>query len=211
MNHKYSYWYFQSILSDKNCSDIIKLGNSKKLNLAITGTESAILKQNKNLSKKQISNLKKMRNSKIVFLNDNWLYELITPYINQANKAAGWNYEINWNESFQYTSYKKNQHYDWHQDSWDEPYKSEDVNFNNKIRKISVICSLTDPKEYEGGKLEFWYGNPHNKKIKPVECKEINKKGSIVIFPSYNWHRVTPITKGHRNSLVMWSLGPSFK
>jgi len=213
MNYKYNYWYFSGALSDKVCDDIIKLGKSKKLELGITGTQSRLLKKNsaKELSKKEIKDLKKTRDSNIVFMNEQWLYDLIMPYVFNANVSSGWNFETSWNESFQFTSYKKNQHYTWHQDSWNEVYKSENINFNNKMRKLSVICSLTDPKEYKGGDLQFWISDPNVKKPKPFVCKEIKKRGSIIVFPSYVWHRVTPVTKGHRHSLVMWSLGPAYK
>ena len=48
-------------------------------------------------------------------------------------------------------------------------------------------------------------------KQKIITCKEIATKGSLVIFPSFMWHRVSPVTKGERKSLVMWNLGDSFK
>lgn len=213
MNYKYNYWYFSGALSDKVCDDIIKLGKSKKLELGITGTQSRLLKKNsaKELSKKEIKDLKKTRDSNIVFMNEQWLYDLIMPYVFNANVSSGWNFETSWNESFQFTSYKKNQHYSWHQDGHEEPYKSTDPNFNNKIRKLSVICSLTDSKEYKGGKVEIQIPNPNNKKIVTHEIKELKTKGTVVVFPSFIWHRVSPVTKGHRNSLVMWAIGPSFK
>ena len=44
-----------------------------------------------------------------------------------------------------------------------------------------------------------------------IKCKEILPKGSIVVFPSYTWHRVSPVTSGTRLSLVQWNLGPGFK
>jgi predicted 2-oxoglutarate/Fe(II)-dependent dioxygenase YbiX len=44
-----------------------------------------------------------------------------------------------------------------------------------------------------------------------VQCKEILPKGSIIIFPSFVWHRVKPVTKGARYSLVVWNLGYPFK
>ena len=213
MNLKYNYWFFKNALTDKNCSDIIQLGKSKQLEIAVTGAQTKIIKKKNvnELTKKEIKDLKKVRNSEVLFLNDPWLYNLITPYVRQANNASGWNYDITWNESFQFTSYKKNQHYSWHQDGHEEPYKSTDPNFNNKIRKISVICSLTDSKEYQGGKVEIYNPNPNNKKIVSHEIKELKTKGTIVVFPSFIWHRVSPVTKGHRNSLVMWAIGPSFK
>ena len=81
-----------------------------------------------------------------------------------------------------------------------------------KIRKLSATVSLSDSKEYSGGDLEFDFRNinpdkGHNRKI----CKEIKPKGSIVVFPSHVWHRVTPVTKGTRYSLVIWNLGYPFR
>ena len=43
------------------------------------------------------------------------------------------------------------------------------------------------------------------------QAKEILPKGSIIVFPSFVWHRVKPVTKGTRYSLVMWNLGYPFK
>ena len=51
-------------------------------------------------------------------------------------------------------------------------------------------------------------GQPNKDKI--VQCKEILPKGSLVIFPSFIKHRVTPVTKGIRYSLVIWSLGKPY-
>ena len=43
------------------------------------------------------------------------------------------------------------------------------------------------------------------------KCTEISEQGSIVIFPSFMWHRVCQITKGTRYSLVIWNCGNEFK
>ena len=43
------------------------------------------------------------------------------------------------------------------------------------------------------------------------QAKEILSKGSIIVFPSFLWHRVKPVTKGIRYSLVMWNVGGPFK
>ena len=145
-------------------------------------------------------------------MNDRWIYDQIQPYIHEANKLAGWNFDWDYSESCQFTKYNKKQFYDWHQDSFEQPYDSpNDLNFNNKIRKLSVTCSLSDQNEYKGGELEFDFRN--NEKSKPVRkiCKEILPKGSIVVFPSFVWHRVRPVTKGTRYSLVIWNLGYPFK
>ena len=77
---------------------------------------------------------------------------------------------------------------------------------NGKVRKISVTINLVDGNEYEGGNLRFDYG-PHAGKNRYKTCEEIRPKGSIIVFPSFLYHQVTPITKGTRYSLVMWVLG----
>jgi len=128
-----------------------------------------------------------------------------------ANQMAGWNFQWDWTESCQFTIYKKGQYYDWHCDSWDKPYAEEGPT-KGKIRKLSNVVQLTDPKEYEGGELEFDFRQyDPDKKRKTQIAKEIAPKGSIIVFPSFVWHRVKPVTKGVRYSLVNWNLGWPFK
>mgnify|MGYP003631197092 FL=1 len=211
MNISNYYWYFTSAIPPKICDDIIKYGLSKPESMARTGEYG-----DKKLTKDQVKNMKKKRNSDLVWLNDSWIYKELHPYIHKANKFAGWNFEWDRSESCQFTKYKHNQYYDWHCDSWDKPYnKKEGDPDNGKIRKLSMTCQLTDSSEYEGGELEFDFRNydPHmreeNKHLK--QAKEILPKGSIIVFPSFVWHRVKPVTKGTRYSLVMWNLGYPFK
>jgi PKHD-type hydroxylase len=211
MNITNHYWYFKSAIPARICDDIIKFGLSKSESLARTaGYDNGPLTQN------EIKDLKKKRNSDIVWLNDSWIYKELHPYIQTANRMAGWNYEWDRSESCQFTKYKLNQYYDWHCDSWDKPYDRKNPNHpeHGKIRKLSMTCQLTDGSEYEGGALEFNIGNldpsTDNKK-NIIEAKEIIRKGSIIVFPSYVYHRVKPVTRGTRYSLVMWNLGYPFK
>jgi predicted 2-oxoglutarate/Fe(II)-dependent dioxygenase YbiX len=203
MNLKYNYWYFTSELSKQVCNKIIKAGKNKKSELGIVGNI-------KEKNKKRIKEIKNKRNSNVSWLNDQWIYETITPYVLGANESAGWNFETSWSEACQFTKYSKGQFYDWHQDSWEEPYKSDNINFNGKIRKLSVTVSLSDPKEYEGGELQFKIFNTKTNDFDLITCKEILPQGSIVVFPSHILHRVTPVTKGTRYSLVIWTLGNPF-
>ena len=194
MNLKYDYWFFKKALSDEFVDKLVKIGKQRISKIAITGRELNILKKNsrKKLSQKEMKDLKKIRKSNIVFMDDPFVYEQL-------------------NESFQFTSYKKNGHYDWHQDSWHETYQNKNPNFNNKIRKLSVIISLSDPKDYKGGDVLFSFHNPNSKKSVPHKINQIKEKGSILVFPSHVWHKVTPVTEGKRYSLVMWVLGPKWK
>ena len=81
-----------------------------------------------------------------------------------------------------------------------------------KIRKLSVTVSLSDEKDYSGGELEFDFRQQSpDKRNQTRECKEILPKGSLVVFPSFVWHRVKPVKKGVRYSLVVWNLGYPFQ
>ena len=211
MNLEYYYWYFQSAIPPKICDDIIKYGLTQKEQLALTGglTEK---KEEEKLTEKELKDLSKKRKSNIVWMNDRWIYREIQPYIRIANANAGWNFEWDWSESCQFTKYKLNQFYDWHCDSWPTPYdKPKDPNSHGKIRKLSCTVSLSDETEYEGGDFEFDFRSSEDGSNQPQVCKEIKPKGSVVVFPSFVWHRVKPVTSGTRYSLVMWNLGWPFR
>jgi len=176
--------------------------------MAVTGGYS----NGKKLNKQQIKDLKKKRDSNIVWMNDRWIYKEIQPYIHQANASAGWNFQWDFSESCQFTKYNKGQYYDWHCDGWDQPYNSPNTPQHGKIRKLSVTVSLSDPKEYKGGELEFDFRNMDPDKKRNVrKCTEILPKGSLVVFPAHVWHRVCPVKKGSRHSLVIWNLGWPYK
>jgi PKHD-type hydroxylase len=98
-------------------------------------------------------------------------------------------------EPAQYTEYPAGGFYDWHIDS--------DVNFQHEppVRKISMTCLLSHESEFEGGGLELM---SDGKIARP-------KQGQAIFFASYIRHRVIPITKGTRKSLVMWFGGTPFK
>ena len=223
MNLKDYYYYFTSALSPKLCDDIISYGKKHQTEIAITGGSDT--EENKKsdgtLKKSVIKNIQKKRKSDIVWLSDRWIYKEIHPYIHEANRAAGWNFEWDWSETCQFTKYGIGQYYGWHCDSWEKPYerkKLENGTYpmdHGKIRKLSVTISLNDPDEYDGGNLEFDFRNQvdweRNKKSKIKSCTEIRPRGSIIVFPSFVWHRVAPVTRGTRYSLVIWNLGYPFK
>ena len=210
MNLSNYYWYFKSAIPPKVCDEIIKYGLSKEEVMAKTGGIG-----NRKLKKQEVRDLKRKRFSDVVWLTDPWIYKEIYPYIYRANKNAGWNFEYENSEAFQFTKYKLNQHYDWHIDSWEKPYDKPNSNQHGKIRKLSMTCQLSDGSEYEGGELEFDFKNyaPHMRDSSKhvVQAKEILPKGSIIVFPSFVWHRVQPVTKGVRYSLVLWTLGYPYK
>lgn len=212
MNTKYCYYYFTGALSSKFCDEVIKYASQKQEIPAITGTFGTKRNVEKDpLTKKEEKKLHKKRKSDVVWLDDRWIYKEIQPYIHEANFQAGWNFQWDWSEKIQFTKYKVKGYYGWHSDSFDKPYEdTTDINFLGKIRKLSVTCQLSDSVDYKGGELEFQPRNKDNPNL-TIQCKEILPKGSIIVFPSHVWHRVKPITKGIRHSLVLWNLGYPFK
>ena len=102
MNLTNYYWYFQSAIPERVCNDIVRYGKSLQDQMAVTGGYG-----NKPLNEKQTKDLKKKRNSDIVWMNDRWIYKEIQPYIHQANRNAGWNFEWDFSESCQFTKYTK--------------------------------------------------------------------------------------------------------
>ena len=204
MNLKYYYWYFQSAIPEKICDDIVKYALSQEEVEGVTG----------GIEPGTDSKDKQVRNSDLVWLNERWIYNEIHPFINMANKNAGWNFDWDWSETLQFTKYKTNQHYNWHQDAWDSPYTDEHShsNYKGKIRKLSISVILSNENDYEGGDFQFDYRHKYKDDKKLVDTvKGIRPKGSVLVFPSYLWHKVTPVTSGTRYSLVNWVLGNPYK
>jgi PKHD-type hydroxylase len=114
----------------------------------------------------------------------------------EGNVKNQWDFYINSHEAVQFAVYNENQHYDWHVDTFLLSGQQLD-------RKVTVVCLMNDPSEFEGGVLELQF---HGKTYTPNL-----RKGSVVVFPSYILHRVTPVTKGVRKSATLWLSGPAFK
>ena len=113
MNLTNYYWYFKSAIPEHICDDISKYGKQLQDQMAVTGDYGG-----KKLNTKQVIDLKKKRNSDIVWISDRWVYKEIQPYIHEANRSAGWNFNWDYSESCQFTKYKKGQYYNWHCDSY---------------------------------------------------------------------------------------------
>jgi hypothetical protein len=99
MNLQNYYYYFQSALTPRFCDELIKYGISQQEQLALTGGQTTKINEGKPLDDKDIVDLKKKRDSNIVWLNDRWIYKEIQPFIHQANRLAGWNFDWDFSES----------------------------------------------------------------------------------------------------------------
>ena len=203
MKYQKNYYYFKSALSNVLCDKIIKEGMSNNQKSAGVGYVDP-------KTKFELTEVRKIRDSNVSWIGDVWLKKLLKPYVDRANQKAGWNFNLNNSEDCQFTIYNQGQYYAWHTDADEKLYENKE--WKGLMRKLSVTVSLSNPEDYEGGLLEFDLrniGEINTSEI--IKCKEILPKGSIVVFPSYTWHRVSPVTSGTRLSLVQWNLGPGFK
>jgi PKHD-type hydroxylase len=213
MNLKNYYWYFKKIIPERICDEILKLGLSRAARIATTGNiKVESLKGVSKEAKAQLKLLRTKRHSHVVWLEERWIWDLIQPCVRMANKNAGWNFEWDLTEPCQFTKYRKGQYYGWHCDSGETPYNTPGSPKHGKIRKLSTILMLSDNKDYSGGDLEMnprQYDPEKKEEVKNqvIKVKELQEKGSIVVFPSFVWHRVTPVTKGLRYSVPAWHLG----
>ena len=205
MNLDNYFYIFENALPNKFCNDLIAYGEQQTTEIAITGDYEG------KDSLKDLAKLYKTRNSSIVWMNEPWIFRQIHPYINEANKKCNWNFDWEFSESAQWTKYSKSQHYTWHQDAFSKPFNKPRSQEHGLIRKISVTVSLEDGNTYEGGDLEFSILSPRYEDNKTITAKEARTKGTITVFPSFVWHRVTPVTQGTRYSLVVWNLGFPYK
>lgn len=122
-----------------------------------------------------------------------WVFDKLKQFIIDSNKTA-WNFDLySIIDSLQHSEYLEGDFCNLHMD----------IGPGTNHRKISVIVQLSDPSEYDGGDLEVWSEGKFE-----ILSKE---KGCAFLFPSFILHRVTPITRGMRKSLVIYAGGGSYK
>jgi PKHD-type hydroxylase len=195
MKH-YWYHYFNAIPTDK-IDNIVENCLKEKLSKGTIGTGEVTD------SKEEFVENLETRNSEICFLDiekHEPLYKCMWKYALDANKFA-YGFDIDNIETIQFSVYDSSYKgkYDWHIDT----FWTDDSLFH---RNISMVMQLSDPSEYEGGQFEISGMDPTDE-----ERELMNQKGSIITIPSVVGHRVTPVTKGRRLSLIAWVEGVKFR
>jgi PKHD-type hydroxylase len=136
------------------------------------------------------------RNTTVRFASkDHWFGKQMFQYGINANLECQWNFHLTSFEAVQHAQYGPGQHYNWHVDTFFLSGKGYD-------RKVTVVCLMNDPSEFEGGDLQLRFDR--------TEYTVPLKKGTAVAFPSFIEHRVTPVTSGIRYTSTMWINGPEF-
>lgn len=128
-------------------------------------------------------------------LYKSWLIDKIENAVEKFNSAE-FNYDIsNGMSEMNLLKYTPGGKYDWHQD----------VIWGNKDhRKFTIILQLSNSSGYEGGDFEF-------RDVMNLDISRSKERGSLIMFPSIMYHRIKPLTKGTRYSIVSWINGPQWK
>ncbi len=121
-----------------------------------------------------------------------WVFAKLRNLALTANQA--YRFEIvGFRERLQLAEYGVGDHFDWHMDM---------SGGATSLRKISISVLLSDPADFEGGDLEFFRT--------PARPQD-RSRGAAAVFPSFLPHRVAPVTRGSRFSLVAWIAGAPFR
>jgi PKHD-type hydroxylase len=144
-----------------------------------------------------------VRNSDITWLHpthdNDWIHKRLSSLMSRINYDK-FQVDLDCFDGFQYSKYGPDQHYGWHTDTIIAPPNAE------QHRKLSMSLMLTDPADYEGGEL-LLAPNGDNQKATSIK----RDKGDLVVFYSHTPHKVVPVTKGERVTLVSWALGPKLR
>ena len=204
-------WYiFEGALDKKTCNKIKRLARNNWEESSVDTSKETTDEERKTGKKGDYKPAPKMRISDVSWVTDQWVYDIIWPFMQEANQKAGWSYHIKAAESMQITRYRKGGFYNFHRDGMGDQlskYENPEIAFmHGHVRKLSMTVLLNDT--YEGGEFEFMtYSRGECKTTIPTEFSTV---GSIIVFPSTMEHRVAPVTKGIRYSLVVWFVGPPF-
>lgn len=127
--------------------------------------------------------------------NNIWLYDFLCNIAFEANNTL-WGFELHSiMDSIEIAEYGEDGgHFDWHVDLGPSPINH---------RKIGVMIQLTDPEDYEGGKIEFRVSSESSELEKGLLCG--------ASFPSFLSYKINPVTKGKLKILTFWVGGSSFK
>ena len=141
---------------------------------------------NTNSEKNEYGLDEKIRKTEVIWIEPGTeIFDTIYNYISNANKNAGWNFEITGMENVQLGRYTDGGFYDWHMDT----FAPDEGNFQ---RKLTCVIQMTDPNEYEGGDLILKTGK------NDTDVHTFTRKhGSVIVFPSMVYHKVTQIGRAH--------------
>ena len=194
-----TFWYAKNVFNDQMINDLTQMVESNyKFEKGQTGTDELGTRTNEyRTNNRDIAYLTPETKTK-------WLYDLLFPLVLQANHEL-FHFDIDIvTDPIHYVIYpaptgpqsNDGGHLDWHMD-----IGAYAVN----KRKLAMTVQLSDPRDYDGGDFEIWFGGSQEPTLVPRE------KGDVIIFPAFCMHRVKPTTRGERRCLVFWTGGRPFR
>jgi hypothetical protein len=133
---------------------------------------------------------------------NSWFFEKLNAAIESINSSV-YGFELYGYKDYQYTEYDgaESGKYGIHMDLIMTDAKPADL---LDTRKLSLSLLLSDQgKDFTGGDFLIYEGGSPTRIDAP--------KGTMIFFPSFMLHEVTPVTEGLRKSIVVWVEGPKFK
>ena len=187
---KWKSWIVQTttpLFTPDQCRQIIESGRAQKPQTAQVGMGKP---GGGTDTKKRVTTI-----SWIPFKEMGHMYQDLNKFIQKCNENHFGFGDIRITENAQFTEYPVGGFYDWHMDC--------DTNMAHEppVRKISMTLLLNDPSEFEGGDLEI---------MSPGKYAPL-KQGHAIVFASFLNHRVNPVKRGMRQSLVVWFGGKPFR
>lgn len=190
------WWNFPGIFSSEVCEHVIKTGLTYKSQDGLVNPKKGSLGEKDPIRKSTVRWLNK-HDSRLEHF-----FKVLDHCIEVANIKC-FDFDLSTYHELQFTEYdgqkEEKGHYNWHQD------RLFDQADGPQVRKLSLVVQLSNPKDYEGGSLNFQYP------AKDLTKDAFMQQGSVVLFPSFAFHRVTPVTSGKRFSFVTWICGPRWR
>ena len=187
--------YRKNFLSNEECDKIIKSLDTEDL------TEGELVGDYEGGTINK--NVRKTLNKDIIFdrinkpFDDKVLFNKIESALKIAN-IQYFNYDVEGLDKLRFLKYGIGGRYEWHTD-----YGRHECS----MRKLTGIIQLSDSDEYEGGDFEFGLTDTEGSGL----LKGNRDKGCLLVFPSFLSHRVVPLTKGKRYSIITWLEGNTFR
>ncbi|HEY9843945.1 MAG: 2OG-Fe(II) oxygenase [Candidatus Sericytochromatia bacterium] len=180
--------FYQGLFSPEECRRIIALPFSHSAQARIFASDSA-----QKQTHKQVNEAIRKTVTHVVdpLPENNWIVQRVHALFEQTNQGY-YNFRLAWISPLQVLEYQADGFYGWHIDLGEGEIST---------RKLSCVVFLSDPLDYAGGQLQ----------IESPDRELVQEQGAAVIFPSYISHRVEPVTRGQRWTLVAWAHGETFK
>ncbi len=170
----------QGVFSSAECAQIVTLGMAQEALQATIGE-----------ARQTVPDVRRATVRWLPFAEgERWLWERLTTVCEEVNAQVYGFDLVGFIDALQLTEYSTGAHYTWHTDLGPGAMS---------LRKLSLSVQLSCWQTYKGGDLEMHLGTRHEPTTRV--------QGDVVVFPSFQLHRVCAVSSGTRQALVAWCCG----